>query len=448
MGLLATWLDRAAEASPEAPALIGANETLSHRQLRERSHALAQQLGLAQGMTVAVPSGSNLDLTLRAHAASRLGCALLPLNPALPAERRAVLMQITGAQAAASPTPHNDIELFIATSGTEGEAKAVMLSGANLQAAVFASRQRLPLTPGDAWLACLPLYHIGGMAILYRCAEAGATVVLHESFDAQRVLADLEKFRISHISLVPAMLAKLLDAGKDGPPPASLGYALIGGGPLSDSLMRRARAAGWPLCASYGMSEAGSQVATQCRLAEDWQPGQVGSPLPGVEVEIVDEQGRPTAGIGRIRIRGAAVMAGYANPQRLPRLGLDQGWFVSGDLGSMDAEGKLTVLGRHDDVLVSGGVNVHPQAVEDVLKRCPGVADAALTAIADAVWGELLVAVVVGDGSDAALAQWCREQLPGAMRPRRFVRVGELPRNPLGKLERRSVRDLAQQNLG
>ena len=448
MGLLATWLDRAAEASPEAPALIGANESLNHRQLRERSHALAQQLGLAQGMTLALPAGSNLDLALRAHAASMLGCALLPLSPALPVERRAALMRVTGAQAAASPAPQDDIELFIATSGTEGEAKAVMLSGANLQAAVSASRRRLPLVPGDAWLACLPLYHIGGMAILYRCAEAGATVVLHERFDAQRVLADMEKYRISHISLVPAMLAQLLDACKDAPPPASLGYALIGGGPLSDALMRRARAAGWPLCASYGMSEAGSQVATQCRLAQDWQPGQVGSPLPGVEVEIVDEQGRPTAGVGRIRIRGAAVMAGYANPQRLPGQGLAQGWFVSGDLGSLDAEGKLTVLGRHDDMLVSGGVNVHPQAVEDVLKRCPGVVDAALTAIADAVWGDLLVAVVVGDGSDAALAQWCREQLPGAMRPRRFVRVGALPRNPLGKLERQALRDLVRQKLG
>lgn len=436
MNLLASWVNRVAAIRPDAAALILPDETLSYRNLLDRSHALAQQLECARGTVLALPAEAMAEVALSAHAASRLGRAIFPLNPALSTRWREVLLQAAGGPVA------DDIELFIATSGTQGEPKAVMLSGANLQAGVLASRSRLPLREGNAWLACLPLYHIGGMAILYRCAEAGAAVVLHEGFDPQRVWNDLEKHRVTHISLVPAMLAQLLDIGRDSPPPA-LKYALIGGGPLSAALAERARAAGWPVCVSYGMSETGSQVATLCDMPQGWAPGQVGPPLPGFEVEVVGEDGQPTSGIGRIRIRGAAVMAGYGQTG----LGLDQGWFTSGDLGSLDAQGNLTVLGRHDDMLVSGGTNVHPQQVEEVLKRCPGVADAALTSVADNIWGDFLVAAVVAEADDAALEKWCRNELTGAMRPRRFIHLPALPRNALGKLDRQALRDLVRRKL-
>lgn len=414
---------------------------------------------------LALQSDSAEAVALSAYAASWRGCALFPLGSALAPERRDALIRLAGAREDGSallldaiaggadgnsvpePWAKGAIELFIATSGTQGEPKAVMLSGANLEAGTLASNRLLPLSAGDAWLACLPLYHIGGMAILYRCAEAGASAVLHEGFDPQRVWQDMAAYRISHISLVPAMLARLLDMHRDSPPPPSLKYALIGGGPLSASLAARARTAGWPLCVTYGMSETGSQVATLCWLPGDWAPGQVGAPLPGLEVEMVDEDGQPTSGIGRIRIRGAAVMAGYANPQHRPGQGLDNGWFVSGDLGRLDEQGHLSVLGRHDDMLVSGGVNVHPQAVEAVLERCPGVEAAALSAIADEVWGDLLVAIVEGEADEEMMDKWCRAELPSAMRPRRFVHVQALPRNAMGKLDRLALRSFLQDKL-
>jgi len=440
MNLLASWINRVTAAHPDAVALILPDETLSYRNLLDRAHVLAQQLECTQGTVLALQAQAMAELALSAHAASRLERAVFPLNPALPSQRREGVLQAAGGPVA------DGVELFIATSGTQGEPKVVMLSSANLQAGVLASRSRLPLQVGDTWLACLPLYHIGGMAILYRCAEAGAAVVLHEGFDPQRVWNDLEKYRITHISLVPAMLARLLDICRDSPPPV-LRAALIGGGPLSAALAERARAAGWPICVSYGMSEAGSQVATLCDLPQGWIPGQVGSPLPGFEVEVVGEDGFATSGIGRIRIRGAAVMAGYANPQREVGLGLTQGWFTSGDLGHIDVQGNLTVLGRHDDMLVSGGTNVHPQQVEEVLKRCPGVTDAALTSVEDDIWGDLLVLAVVADANDEKLEKWCRNELTGAMRPRRFIRLPALPRNALGKLDRQALRDLVRQKL-
>lgn len=388
--LLTRWLERAAASDPDATALLAEGEIFSY-------------------------------------------AALLSVNPGvLPARLASLLKQ---------PELPGRAELLIATSGSTGEPKTVMLSEANLEAAVRASRSRIPLGPGDVWLACLPLQHIGGMAIFYRCAEAGAAVLLHRGFDAMRVREDMERHGVSHISLVPAMLARLLEGG---PPPARLKYALIGGGPLSLNLARQAHQAGWPICPSYGMSEAASQVATLAAFPPDWCAGMVGPPLPGISVEIVDDDNRPVPGEGRIRVRGSNVMAGYANAANEPGHGLLDGWFVSGDRGYIDARGNLVVLGRYDDMLVSGGVNVHPAEVEGLLLACPGVSDVAVTGVSDAVWGDRIAALVVGSVAGSALQDWCRQRLPSHLRPRLIVAVAALPRNALGKLERKRLPELAR----
>ncbi|MBI3140524.1 MAG: AMP-binding protein, partial [Rhodocyclales bacterium] len=324
-----------------------------------------------------------------------------------------------------------------ATSGSEGAPKAVMLSSANLAAAAQASNERLPLAPGDLWLDCLPLHHIGGLSILHRCACAGAAVLLHEGFDAAAVWRDLRARAVTHISLVPAMLARLLDAD-EGPPPPSLRCALIGGAALARPLFERAVAVGWPLCPTYGMSECAAQMATLLRPAAGaWREGLVGAPLAGFDVAI--------GGDGRIRLRGPQVMRGYLNPELRPGLGLEEGWFVTSDLGALDGEGRLTVLGRADDVFVTGGVNVHPLEVESCLAACPGVTDVAVTALPDPVWGDLLVALIVGSCTPERVREWGRERLAPAQRPRRVLAVARLPRNAMGKLERAALRALAVQ---
>ncbi len=164
-------------------------------------------------------------------------------------------------------------------------------------------------------------------------------------------MQDMKFHNVTHISLVPAMLARLLELGS---PPPRLKYALVGGGPLSEKLAWRAHQAGWPVCPTYGMSETASQVATLPGLSPEWYEGMVGQPLPGVSIEIIDEHGRAVKGEGRIRLRGPGIMTGYANAGHEAGQGLHDGWFVSGDRGYFDKSGNLVVLGRHDDILVSG----------------------------------------------------------------------------------------------
>lgn len=406
---LGEWLRRNAAERPGSPALSG----LTWADLQDRAQALAEP-----GER---PLIASTDLALAAYAAALAGRAFFPLNPALPAETRARLAGLVG--------PGGNVELIVATSGSSGEAKAVMLPPHALRAHAAASRARLALAAEDVWLDVLPLFHVGGLMILWRCAEAGAAVLLHDRFDPARVAADLP--RATHVSLVPAMLARLLDAGV--PPGPRLRVCLVGGAALPGPLAERALAAGWPLCPTYGMSEAASQVATLVPASPGWRPGTVGRPLDGLELSLVD---------GRIAVRGAMVMAGYANPAMRPGEGLRDGWFATGDLGAWDADGSLVVLGRADDVLISGGETIHPLAVEEIAARCPGVAAVAITARPDAVWGDRLVAAVVGEVTDEAFLAWCADHLPSFMRPREVVRLPALPLNATGKVDRRGLRRL------
>ncbi|MCW8906646.1 MAG: AMP-binding protein [Sedimenticola sp.] len=460
------WLLAAGEQHSEAIAVTSGQRQTRYRQLSCEAASLAQALadvGICRGQVVALQTGSSQQIAALLYAALHLGVALMPLDPAMEADRRDRLLESIGcdwlvvsgeggggipAQALFSaaagidpsrvspgrPLARDQVQLIIATSGTTGQPKGVMLSAANLSASVTASRQRLGLAAEDCWLACLPLFHIGGLSILLRTLEAAAHVHLLDRFTAEAVWAEVGSGRVSHLSLVPAMLDRLLTHAGKVRPPAALRAVLVGGGPLSTELARRARRQGWPLCVSYGMSETASQFATDCSATAGEEPGQVGLPLPGYQVRL--------AGDGRIRVRGPAVMLGYANREREPGGGLEQGWYETGDLGRIDEAGRLQVIGRADDLLVSGGRNIHPAEVEARLLQCPGVTGVGVTGREDPVWGVVLVALFTGEVTERALEQWSRNHLPGPLRPRQFVAVSALPLNTMGKLYRPGLRQL------
>ncbi len=458
----------------EAEALIYTGHQFSYGDLAREVIRLSGSLeahGVRAGDVVGLVTTSPILAAWMVYTCWQSGVVLFPLDPAMISERYNQLLSQAGCRAVISELEldvlpqgvdlisveslyelsdsmepegalyeqaKDGIQLIIATSGTEGDPKGVMLSGGNLQASSEAVGARLGLDSGGLWLCCLPLYHIGGLSILYRCVSAGAGVLLHTGFDAEQVWSDLHTHKVTHISLVPVMLSRLLDIARDAPPPEELDLVLVGGGPLEPGLAARAHARGWPLCVSYGMSESGSMCVVDCGLTAGADSGVAGLPLDGFEIAISQQ--------GRIMLRGAAVMQGYANPELSPGVGLlEAGWFETGDLGEIDTDGRLRVLGRADDMLVSGGRNVHPLEVEGLLAACPGVNQIAVTGQDDERWGQVLVALYLGESLPAEVESWCRNHIPSPLRPRRFIQVTEFPHDAMGKLDRKSLHVMVNQ---
>ncbi|MCF7990872.1 MAG: AMP-binding protein [Thiohalocapsa sp.] len=447
--------------------------------LADRRAEWLRAAGVRPGQVVVCPIEAGPQALVMQHALARLGAVLLPIGPrratgAPPARRSqrsprgtqrsdpvvtsdlGALIDMVGAEwtcrsagdaapvlCATGDGPRDDARradppaLIVRTSGSSGRPRAAMLSRSNVLASCGLVNRRLGLAAGDEWLCCLPLYHVGGLAIGYRCALAGAAIRLHAGFDTAALAEDFARRRVTHLSLVPPMLAALLDGGVA--PPPSLRVALIGGQALSPALARRADEAGWPVYVTYGMTETFSQVATVRYRGAGASPTNVGAPLPGVEVDCAacGEAPRP------LRIRGPMVMAGYANPRRRPGDGLVDGWLMTSDLGCRESDGSLHILGRADDVLVIGGVNVLPLQVEERLAQAPGIGQAAVSGVAHAVWGQTLAVCYTGAIRPADLDGWCRAHLPGPERPRIFIRRPALPQLPSGKVDRSALRDLA-----
>jgi O-succinylbenzoic acid--CoA ligase len=301
------------------------------------------------------------------------------------------------------------VHTVIRTSGTTGVPKAVELTYANHLASATASADALGVEAEDRWLCPLPLHHVGGLNVLIRSVINGTAVVLHERFDADRVRATIEAGEVTLASLVPTMLARLRSAGLRRAP--ALRAIALGGGPIPAGLLDWARETGIPVVPVYGMTETCSQVVA----------GSPGRPLHGVELEIGAD--------GEILVRGPMVARGAV---------ADDGWLHTGDLGRLDADGRLHVLGRLKELIVSGGENIGPLEVEQALLAHPAVADAGVTGLPDLDWGEAVTAFVVlaEPATPEELRAWCRERLEPFKVPKAVHVVGRLPRNSGGKLLR------------
>lgn len=471
------WLAAQVTIDPGALGLISRNQELRFSEFQhkvEQQVQALQTLGLAS-QVVALSLRDRRATVFLVLALQKIACIPFPLNPDLANPDRAHLLKQSNARILISddidkslPASTRQLSLrqlsragfskplqpmlplsmatvrpalILATSGSSAMPKGVMLSADNLAGSVIAVRQRIGLEHGERWLCCLPLYHIGGLAILFRCLEAGAAMVLHESFAADAVWRDLHTQRITHLSLVPAMLAQLLVAAQGNRPPAHLRAVVIGGSAADARLIDAALALGWPLCLSYGMTETASQIATRCLSASgDGDIHSVGRPLGGVQAEVVPCQSERTS--GTLRLRGEMVMLGYANPGLETGEGLVDGWFETQDEGCMDERGHLHIMGRSDVVIVSGGENIHPHRLESFISACAGLDEVGITGRADPHWGEIVVALFVGTIDADELERWCREHLPSHLRPRQFIQLETLPKTALGKLDRPALHRL------
>ncbi len=342
------------------------------------------------------------------------------------------------------------LQSIVFTSGSTGTPKGVQLSLANHFWSATASAFRLGVGTEDRWLSCLPLYHVSGMAVVFRSCLYGTGIVLQRRFELEEFQRCLRESRVTQTSLVPTLLHRLLHSSPATEWPQSLRTVLIGGAAASPELLHAALEEGLPVTPSYGLTEAATQAATALPANVRRKPGSVGRPLLFTELRIADSDGRPLppGEIGEILVRGPQVTTAYYRNPVATAAALQGGWLHTGDMGRVDSDGDLFVLQRRADLIVSGGENIYPVEVETVLRDHPAVADVCVVGLPDPEWGQRCAAAVQLHAGKTvtrdALLAFSRGRLAGYKQPSaRHIRfVDALPETASGKIARRAVRTM------
>lgn len=392
------WLERAAALRPEATALEAPGIEWTYAELLERARAAVTG---EPGEPVAITASHGPDFVVALHACLLRRAVAVPVDPRLSPRERAAVLASVPARAAADPL------MVVHTSGTTGAPRPVTLTYGNVLSSALGSAVALGLDPRERWLCPLPLSHVGGLMVLLRSVIYATTAVL-KPVEA----ADLHGATLA--SLVPTQLLRVLDAGLERP--AGLRAILLGGAGAPRALLERAAAAGVPVAQTYGLTQSCSQVTVS-------EPGDLetqGRALPGVRVVIAPDS--------EILVAGPTVSGG--------------GTLRTGDLGRLDARGRLVVVGRKGDMIVTGGENVAPAEVEAVLLEHPAISDAGVLGRPDAQWGEAVVAQVVlrAPAGQDELRAFCARRLARFKVPKAIEVVDALPRTASGKLRRGEMR--------
>ena len=436
------WLSQRSQSCPDRCALVADGAAMTYAELEAEATWVARRLaahGVRRGSTAALTMHPRREQVVLMHALMKLGAALLPLGPRLTAEERAEIVgaeepiidlddpgQLTQTEADLPLLGEHDMDdvcCRVLTSGSTGTPRPIPLSYGNFLWNAVGSGFNIGVDPEDRWLCCVPLSHVAGLGIVMRSVIYGTAAVIHDGFDVDRVGEALEGDRITIASLVPTMLTRLLDAGADLSAPRAI---LVGGGPVPEEPLEEAIAKGATVVQTYGLTETCSQVTTLAPADAQRKLGSAGRPLLTTHLRIQD---------GEILVQGPTVAPGSADAD---------GWLHTGDLGHIDEEGFLYVSDRIDDMIVSGGENVVPAEVEEVLLRHPQVAEAAVIGREDPEWQQAVTAVVVlENGSEVSpdeLRRHCAESLAGFKVPKRVELASALPRTPSGKVMRRALR--------
>jgi malonyl-CoA/methylmalonyl-CoA synthetase len=442
-------------------------------ELAERSATAAGRfaaLGLGSGARLLLSGATGVDLVVAYLGALRAGLAVVPANAAYPPAELAALVAAARPDVAVLDNPSrlgpspgfpvttptlsalpqasdvvldqadlDDTALIIYTSGTTGQPKGVPLSHGNLLASAHAVRLAWRWTPSDRLALCLPLFHMHGLGVgLHGSLVTGAEAVLLPKFEPGVVAASIEAGATLFFG-VPTMYHRLAESPALGSL-AGLRLAVSGSAPLPASLHEAVRAgSGQVVLERYGMSETAMLVSNP--YEGERRPGTVGFPLPGVELRLAEREG----GTAEIEVRGPNVIRSYLeNPSADAAAFTSDGWFKTGDLGTLDDEGYLSISGRAKELIITGGYNVYPREVEEVLRAHPSVADAAVVGTASTAWGETIVAFVVPSSTTdglqlSELDEWCTEHLVSYKRPREWRVVDAIPRNALGKILRHEL---------
>ncbi len=343
------------------------------------------------------------------------------------------------------PRADTDLAAIVYTSGTTGRSKGAMLSHANLTSNALMLLDYWGWQDDDVLLHALPIFHVHGLFVAMHCAMLTATPMLWlPKFDAHSVAQLLPQATV--LMGVPTFYTRLLDTPAfTRAACAGMRLFISGSAPLTEATFRAFEAhTGQRILERYGMSETG--MLTSNPLHGERVGGTVGFPLPGVEVRIAAEDGRPvpTGEVGGIEVRGPNVFAGYWRmPHKTAEEFRDDGFFRTGDLGVMDADGRVSIVGRAKDLVISGGYNIYPKEIEGHIDRLPGIIESAVIGVPHRDFGEGLVAVVVAEGEidEAQVIAALAGQLARFKQPKRVVQVDALPRNTMGKVQKNVLRE-------
>lgn len=349
---------------------------------------------------------------------------------------------------AIAPRSVSDIAAILYTSGTTGRSKGAMLSHGNLTSNAQELNQLWGFTPEDVLLHALPVFHVHGLFIaLHTAFLSAATTIFVPSFDAAQIKALLPKATV--LMGVPTFYTRLLALPEFGAADCgSIRLFISGSAPmLAETHRQFAARTGQIVLERYGMTEAG--IITSNPLNGERVAGTVGYRLPGVDLRITDEKGNPVPhdAPGVIEIKGPNVFSGYWHmPEKTAQEFHDGGWFITGDVAVQSADGRVTIVGRAKDLIISGGYNIYPKEIESVLDAVAGVAETAVIGVPDSDFGESVVALVVAEKTLAPcltdLEACVREQLARFKHPRKIILVEDLPRNAMGKVQKNLLRDL------
>ncbi|MDV8020112.1 class I adenylate-forming enzyme family protein [Rhodococcus sp. IEGM 1330] len=472
-------LDLRASTAPDASAITDDRVSLSNREFRDAvssAAALLSSRGISHGDVVAIMLPNQVEFVIALFAAWRLGATATPVNPSLTTQEIdyqiddcsaslvvtapelaskvpdevAHVTDLTAHPAASTraATAPDDLALLIYTSGTTGKPKGVMLDHANLTAMTSMSVEQFSLDADEHSLLILPLFHVNGIVVsILSPLVAGGRATIAGRFDPSTFFDRVEAARPTFFSGVPtiyAILANLPETVK--PDTSSVRFAVCGAAPASPALLAAFEARfGVPVVEGYGLSE-GTCASTVNPLNGLSKPGTVGLPLPGQEIRIVDEHGDTIADgrPGEVLIKGANVMRGYlGKPEETAETILD-GWLRTGDIGTLDEDGYLTLVDRAKDMIIRGGENIYPKEIENVVYQLIGVYEAAVVGQPHEVRGEEPV-VFVSLTADATITEadidaHVKAALSKYKWPVDIIVVDEVPKNPVGKIDKPSLR--------
>ena len=499
---LPDWLTRCAENRPGHLAVECGQVQWSFAELDRQATRLARQLatiGVQEGNRVALLAANGLPYVAFVHALTRLGAILVPLNLRLTLEE--LCWQVRDVHASLlvcdenyaslaadiglavpqlplatladesrrgetvlSELPASDVPLrtlidlseaqaILYTSGTTGRPKGALITYGMQWWNALGSALNLGHSPDDRWLACLPLYHIGGLSILMRSVIYGISVMVHEKFDPMIINRSILEDKITLISVVAVMLQRMLadlDANSgEARYPATLRCILLGGGPAPYPLLQACVLRDIPVVQTYGLTEACSQAVTLSPADALRKLGSAGRPLLPVQLRIMHDNRQASAGEpGEIFLQGPTITPGYVDRPEATAQAFQDGWFATGDIGYLDKDGYLFVLDRRADLIISGGENVYPAEIESVLQSHPAVKEAGVCGQVDAQWGQVPVAFVVLKAgsrvSAEALLDFTFQKLARYKQPRAIYFSEQLPHTSSGKLLRRELPRLPQ----